>query len=171
LKKNLILTGMMGVGKTTVGKSLSLKLNMKFIDIDDIIEKQEGRTIRSIFENKGEDYFRNIEKKTTISELKKDNSVISLGGGSFLNSEIRNLILSNCISFWLDIKIELLVSRLKNIKKRPLLKKNNLSDSIKKIYLERKNIYKLANHRIDCNNKKLDLIVMTIIKLYGDIRN
>ena len=161
----------MGVGKTTIGKSLSSKLNMKFIDIDDIIEKKEGKTIKNIFENKGEDYFRNVEKKTTLAELRNDDCVISLGGGSFLNSEIRNFILSNCISFWLDMRTDLLEARLKNIKKRPLLMKNNLSDLLKKIYLERKKTYKSANHRIDCNNKRLDLIVMTIIKLYGDIRN
>jgi shikimate kinase len=89
MEKNLILTGMMGVGKTTIGKRLAKELSYAFIDMDKIIEKQEGESISSIFRNKGEDYFRKIEKKLTIIELKKNSSVISLGGGAFLNSTIR----------------------------------------------------------------------------------
>ena len=83
MEKNLTLTGMMGVGKTTVGKRLAKKLNYNFVDIDKIIEKKEGQSISLIFKNKGEGYFRKIEKKFTINELKKKNSVISLGGGAF----------------------------------------------------------------------------------------
>ena len=90
LGKNLTLTGMMGVGKSTVGKILAKKLQYTFIDIDKLIEKKEGLSINSIFENKGENYFRKVESKITLSELKKDNSVISLGGGAFLNDAIRN---------------------------------------------------------------------------------
>ena len=82
MKKNLLLTGMMGVGKSTVGKKLAKKLKLKFIDIDGLIEKKEKKTIKQIFENKSEDYFRKIEKKITLEELKKSNSVIALGGGA-----------------------------------------------------------------------------------------
>ena len=89
MEKNLALTGMMGVGKTTIGKRLAKKLNYAFVDIDKIIEKQEGESISSIFKNKGEDYFRKLETQQTLKELKKDKSVISLGGGAFLNSTIR----------------------------------------------------------------------------------
>ena len=71
MEKNLTLTGMMGVGKTTVGKRLAKKLNYNFVDIDKIIEKKEGQSISLIFKNKGEGYFRKIEKKFTINELKK----------------------------------------------------------------------------------------------------
>ena len=78
LKKNLVLTGMMGVGKTTIGKKLSRKLKMRFIDIDQIIEKKEKKSIKEIFDNKGEIYFRKIEKKITLDELKKSNLIIFL---------------------------------------------------------------------------------------------
>ena len=71
MKKNLVLTGMMGVGKTTIGKRLSRKLKMRFIDIDQIIEKNEKKTIKEIFEIKGESYFRKIEKNTSLNMLKK----------------------------------------------------------------------------------------------------
>ena len=86
--KNLTLTGMMGVGKTTIGKNLAKKLNYNFIDIDTVIEKKEGSPISLIFKNKSENYFRKIENDVTLSELKKKDAVISLGGGAFLNNSI-----------------------------------------------------------------------------------
>ena len=79
MEKNLTLTGMMGVGKTTVGKRLAKKLNYNFVDIDKIIEKKEGQSISLIFKNKGEGYFRKIEKKFTINELKKKVQLFLLG--------------------------------------------------------------------------------------------
>ena len=87
--KNLTLTGMMGVGKSTIGKNLAKKLKYNFIDVDKIIEAKEGLSINLIFKNKSESYFRKIENEITLSELKKNNSVISLGGGAFLNKAIR----------------------------------------------------------------------------------
>jgi len=152
LKKNLILTGMMGVGKSTVGKSLSKKLNMNFIDIDKLIEKNENSTIPKIFEENGEEYFRNLEKKISLLEIKKTESVISLGGGAFMNKEIRSIVLNTCCSFWLDLKIKTIEDRIKNSNKRPLLNKKNLRFSLNEIYNNRKDIYNLANHKIDCIN-------------------
>jgi len=166
LKKNLVLTGMMGVGKSTVGKSLSKKLNMFFLDIDTIIEKKTGKTIRKIFEEDGELYFRTLEVKTTLDEIKKTNSVISLGGGAFVDKKIRDMVLSKCVVFWLDLSPELIEKRLKNIKKRPLLSSSNLKATLSKIYLDRKKTYNLANYRIDCNKLNLDEIVKKIIDHY-----
>ena len=79
----------MGVGKTTIGKILAKKLNYNFIDVDKLIEATEGTSINLIFKNKSENYFRKIESEITLSELKKKNSVISLGGGAFINNQIR----------------------------------------------------------------------------------
>ncbi len=81
--KNLTLTGMMGVGKSTVGKNLAKKLNYKFVDVDKLIETKEGSSINLIFKNKSESYFRRIESEITLSELKSEKTVISLGGGAF----------------------------------------------------------------------------------------
>ena len=93
----------MGVGKSTIGKSLADKLSFKFKDIDKIIEIKEGCTIDNIFKNKGENYFRTLEKKITLNELKNENTVISLGGGAFLNKSIRREVKNTSVSFWLDI--------------------------------------------------------------------
>ena len=90
MKKNLVLTGMMGVGKSTVGKNLANKLSYSFIDVDKIIEEYEGSSIDIIFKNKGENYFRTIEYKITTNELNKKDSVISLGGGAFLDKVLED---------------------------------------------------------------------------------
>jgi Shikimate kinase len=162
---------MMGVGKSTVGKKLAKKLKFKFIDIDQIIEKKEKISIKEIFENKGEDYFRKIEKKISLDELKKNNAVIALGGGAFMNKSIRAEAKKSSISFWLDISMESLLIRLKNVKKRPLLDEDNLKDSVNKIYSERKKIYNKSNFRIKCNSKNTDQVINKIITLYENTEN
>ena len=156
----------MGVGKSTVGKRLARKLKLKFIDIDRIIEKKEKKTISEIFQIKGEDYFRKIEKRITLAILKKNNSVIALGGGAFINPTIRKESENSSISFWLDLKLDSLLIRLKNVKKRPLLNQENLKETINKIYSERKKFYNRSDFRIKCNSMSIEQIVSKIIKLY-----
>ena len=162
---------MMGVGKSTIGKSLASKLSYKFIDIDRLIEKKEGSTIEAIFINKNESYFRSLENRITLHELKKENTVISLGGGAFLNSSIRRSVKNYSISFWLDVNHNILIKRLKKSKKRPLLLKKNLDTTVKKIYLERKKTYSEANFKIRCENLKPELIVNKILDLYENSRD
>ena len=162
---------MMGAGKSTVGKILAKKLKRKFIDIDQIIEKKEKKSIKEIFDNKGEIYFRKIEKKITLDELKKSNLIIALGGGAFINDTIRREVKNTSISFWLDLGLKYLLPRLRNIKKRPLLNQENLEETIKKIYSDRKKFYNESSFRIKCNSTKIEVIVEKIIKLYADSRN
>ena len=162
---------MMGVGKSTVGKKLAKKLKLKFIDIDGLIEKKEKKTIKQIFENKSEDYFRKIEKKITLEELKKSNSVIALGGGAFMDSSIRKEAKNLSISFWLDLDIKSLLIRLKNVKKRPLLNQDSLEESAYKIYSERKKIYNMSDFKIRCKLMNTDQIVNKIIKLFESSEN
>ena len=164
--KNLTLTGMMGVGKSTIGKILAKKLDYNFIDVDKLIEKKENSSINLIFKNSGESYFRKIESEITLAALKKDNSVISLGGGAFINNLIRKNVKKLSISFWLDTPINELVKRLKKNKKRPLLFRKNIEETVKKIYFERKKIYNKADHRIKCNYKVSSEIAKKIINLY-----
>ena len=166
MKKNLTLTGMMGVGKSTIGKNLAKKLKYNFIDVDKIIEAKEGLSINLIFKNKSESYFRKIENDITLSELKKDNSVISLGGGAFLNKTIRRNAKKFSTSFWLDVPVYELIKRLKKSDQRPLLFKKNIDETVKKIYFDRKKIYNEADFRIRCNSLKSREIVNKILELY-----
>ena len=161
----------MGVGKSTIGKKLAEKLKLKFVDVDKIIEIKEKSTIKEIFENKGEHYFRKIEKKVTLEELKKNNLVMALGGGAFIDTSVRREIKSSCISFWLDLDVESLLIRLKNVIKRPLLDQDKLEQSINKIYSERKKIYNESNFRIKCNSMDKNKIIYKIIELYESSRN
>tara|TARA_B100001564_G_C20643385_1_gene673239 strand:+ start:48 stop:569 length:522 start_codon:yes stop_codon:yes gene_type:complete len=164
--KNLTLTGMMGVGKSTVGKILAKKLEYKFIDVDKIIETKEGSSINLIFKNKGENYFRKIENEITLLELKKDNSVVALGGGAFLNNAIRRNTKKLSVSFWLDLSIDQLVKRLKKSSQRPLLFKKDTAETVKRIYFERKKIYSEADYRVKCNSLKSGEIASRILNLY-----
>ena len=156
----------MGVGKTTIGKALSKELSMQFSDIDTIIEKKLKMTIKEVFKKQGEYFFRDLEEKITLQEMNKQGVVISLGGGAFMNTKIRNITLQNSKSFWLDLDINLLEQRLINSKKRPLLNVKNIKSSLKNIYVQRKDTYALANYKIDCNKLNDDLIIKKIIQIY-----
>ena len=170
MNKNLVLTGMMGVGKSTIGKSLADKLSYTFIDVDKLIEANEGCSINLIFKKKSEEYFRKLEKTISLQQLKRDNAVISLGGGAFLNESIRKAVRASSISFWLDVNLDELIKRLSKTKKRPLLDNKNLKETVYKIYLERKKTYSEANFKIKCNLKP-EMIVNKILKLYENSEN
>ena len=156
--KNLVFLGMMGSGKTTLGKIVSKKLNKEFIDIDQAIEVQEDMVISEIFEKKGEPFFRILEEKISLLSLKKKNAVISLGGGAFLNKKIQKEILKNHISIWLKWDSKNLINRIKNSQKRPIAMK--LSDNdLNKLINERSKIYSKAKYQIKCDRlTKLELM-------------
>ena len=166
MKKNLVLLGMMAVGKTTLGKIVAKKQELKFIDIDASIEKKNSMTIKEIFKKKGEKFFRMEEEKEVLKSLEKNNCVIALGGGAFMNKTVRENILKNAISIWLNVDIKTLNKRVKWNQKRPLLKEENNQKKITELYAERKNIYKLANHQIACDKLSKKNIAEKIIALY-----
>ena len=166
MKKSLVLTGMMGVGKSTLGKVLSLKLNSKFIDVDKLIEKREKMSIQNIFKSKDEKYFREIEEKITLEVLDTFPAVIALGGGAFINRNIRDKVLKRSISFWLDSNINTLLKRMSNKKKRPLIDKKSPKAELTKLYAKRKDAYKMADHKIDCSKYTKNEIIKQILKVY-----
>ena len=164
-KENLVFLGMMGSGKSSIGKLVAKKLKLDFIDVDKEIEKELGISISKIFEEKGEEYFRKIEEKTTLKVLKINSTVISLGGGGFINKIIRKEVLKNHISFWLNWNNQILLNRIKNSKKRPIAfnaKENELIDLIKK----RSNIYSKALYEIKCDKLSKSEIVKKILENY-----
>ena len=164
-KENLVFLGMMGSGKSSIGSLVAKKLKLNFIDIDEEIEKNLNTTIKKIFENKGENYFRKIEEQITLKKLKLTSTVISLGGGAFTNKNIRKEIIRNHISFWLNWDYQILLNRIKNSRKRPLTinaTKTELIDLIK----NRSNIYSKALYEIKCDNLTKSEIVNVIVKIY-----
>ena len=164
-KENLVFLGMMGSGKSSIGSLVSKKLNIDFIDVDNEIEKKTGTKISKIFENEGEKYFRDIEEIVTLKCLKKKKTVISLGGGAFLNTKIKKEVLDNHISFWLNWDSQTLVNRIKNSKKRPLANKSSKSE-IEDLIKKRSIIYSKAMYKINCENLSKKEIVRKIIKIY-----
>ena len=166
VKKNLVLLGMMASGKTTLAKIVSKKHNMKFIDTDNNIVKKNSMSIDEIFKSKGEAFFWKEEEKEVLQSLKNKNCIISVGGGAFLNKNIRENILKNAISIWLDVETEVLKKRLKKNNKRPLLDKENNQKQIEEIYNKRKKIYEMSNHKIKCTLLTKNKIVDKIIKIY-----
>ena len=164
-KENLIFLGMMGSGKSSIGSLVAKKLQLNFIDIDNEIETELGLSIKKIFESKGENYFRKFEEKITLRKLKLKPVVISLGGGAFTNRNIRKEVLKNHLSFWLNWSDEILVNRIKNSKKRPLVSnasENEIIDLIKK----RSNIYSKALYKIECDSLTKKEIVKKILNIY-----
>lgn len=144
-KINITICGMMGAGKTAVGKILAKKINFDFIDTDKIIEKKSGKSINKIFKDNGEKYFRVFEEQITKELLKKKNCVISLGGGTILSEKIRKILKENSYNIYLKVSVDILSRRLENSKNRPLLNKSNINQKISKLITQRENYYNEAN--------------------------
>jgi len=165
LKKNLVFLGMMGSGKSSIGYLISKKLNLIFVDVDNLIEEESQISISEIFKTKGEGYFRNLEQKITLKALKGVNKVIALGGGSFINDKIKKEVLINHFSFWLNCDESVLLKRIKGSKKRPLAFQST-DQEIKRLIKERTKIYSEAQFKINCNKLTKTEIVNKIIKIY-----
>ncbi|MFL2894325.1 MAG: shikimate kinase [Candidatus Pelagibacter sp.] len=165
MKKNLVLIGMMGSGKSTISRLLSDITNQNVFDTDKLIEKETKLKINEIFQKKGEDFFRKIEEKIVLNSLKFSNNIIDIGGGAFLNNKIREKIKNNCISVWLKCSEETLIPRIKNSKRRPkayLLKEKDLI----KLINNRSKIYSKADYKINCDTLTKKEIINKILKIY-----
>ena len=164
-KENIVFLGMMGSGKSNIGYLVSKKLNLDFEDIDQIIEDKLKMSIYDIFQKKGEKFFRNLEEKLTLKILKKHKTVISLGGGAFINPKIREEIIKNHYPFWLKWTSRTLIKRIQNSPKRPIsykAKYNELVNLIKK----RSIIYSKGTYKINCENLSKNEIVNKVIDIY-----
>ena len=144
-KNNITLCGMMGSGKSAIGKILAKKLNYNFIDVDKIIETDAGKTIKRIFEEDGEKYFRDLEEKITIKILEHKETIVSLGGGAIINKKIRNSIKKNSYNIYLKVDIDILKKRLQNSKTRPLIYKKNLKKELINLISNREKFYQKAD--------------------------
>ena len=159
---------MMGSGKSTIGRLLAQKLNLRFFDIDFLIEKKTNMKIAEIFEKKGEDEFRNLEKEITLKFLNKTKCVISLGGGAFINEIINKKVKKKGIAIWLNWNSQTLINRIRKNKKRPIAL--NLDDNeLKDLINSRSKIYSKANYKINCENMNMNEIVKKITQIYEHI--
>ena len=170
MNKNLVLIGMMGSGKSTIGKEISKKSILKFKDTDRLIENFEKMKIRDIFEQKGEEFFRILEEKIVLRTIKVQGQVLALGGGSVLNKKIRSEVLKNSISFWLNWKNNVILSRISNSRKRPILDFLDEKEIIKLIN-SRAKIYLKANYKISCDNLNKFQVTKKILKIYENEKN
>lgn len=161
--RNIFLVGFMGVGKTSVGGLLAQKLNCKFIDLDKLIVEQENSSIKDIFSKFGEEYFRELEYKTLASIINYTDSVIALGGGTFIFERNRNLIQQNGISIWLECDLDVILSRLNNDTLRPLYSN---PQQMQELLNKRLSAYSQANFTLNVStltiNETVDKIILLI---------
>ena len=163
MKTLIVLTGMMGCGKTSTGKLLARVLKFNFIDVDTEIEKDEKKTITQIFNDKGEQYFRFLEKEKIEEYSKLKKTVLSLGGGAFEDEKTRELLMKNGIVIYLKTTPEAIFKRIHSEIHRPLLRKNFSVDTIAFILKKRVKNYKQAHHTIETTNKKRKDVVRKIL--------
>ncbi len=153
--KHVVLVGMMGVGKTTVGRYVAKRLQRSFVDTDALIEQQEGTTIANLFGTKGEPYFRQRELETIRKVIGDPASVISIGGGAFLNPVVRYLLKDPAVSFYLQATEETLILRVGSGSTRPLLTpqaEEKLDDRLRRLLKEREATYELANYTVETDD-------------------
>ncbi len=159
--ENIYLVGFMGSGKSTVGRILAKKLDRKFVDIDTEIEKEQNKKIKDIFADKGEAYFRQLEKEKIEEFTKKKGCIVSTGGGLGADKNNMELMKKTGKVVWLDVDLEEILKRCSNDKNRPLL--NQPIEDLKKLYNQRKEVYSLAHIHINTSNQLPEQIAEKVI--------
>jgi shikimate kinase len=154
-RNNIILTGFMGSGKTTVGRKLSHKLCLRFIDIDVEVERYEGMSIKEIFEKKGESYFRVVESKVITKVSKMQNAIIATGGGSLLDPNSYQCLKNSGTIIWLKADLQTLLNRISDKADRPLLSD---PDNIENLFYQRSLIYEKSDIIIDTTSLSIDVV-------------
>lgn len=161
--RNVILTGFMGVGKTTVGKILAEKLKMRFVDMDEIAEREEGMSVFDIFERRGEPYFRKKEAEIFRRLLKDESVIISTGGGTFANPDLRRLSKQYATSVCLVCKFENIVPRIEEMRaSRPLLKDKSVEE-IRELFKIRAECYIDCDHCIEIDGLSPEQVVEKVL--------
>jgi shikimate kinase len=161
---NLILTGFMGTGKSSVGRLLAEKLGYVFKDIDEIIVRENGSTISEIFAKFGEAFFRSLEKDVLKRELMGDRMVVSTGGGAVIAEENRKLMRRQGLVINITATPDAILERLKNDNGRPLLADGNKTIIITKMLAQRESYYADADIQIDTTGKNVDDVVREILE-------
>ena len=163
-QRTVVLVGLMGVGKTTVGRPLAKALHLPFKDADAEIEAAAGRSISDIFSERGEAEFRVGEQRVIARLLAGPPLVLATGGGAFLNAETRELVRHNAVSVWLRADIDVLVRRVSRRDSRPLLKNANPREVLERLMRERDPIYAEADLVVETSESPHDAAVASILE-------
>ncbi len=164
ITKPLVLVGMMGVGKSTVGRKLAQMLEFDFFDADDEIVEAANMPITDIFDTYGEAHFRDGERRVIARLLEKPTCIIATGGGAFVEDETRAVIAQHGIAIWLDSDVETLVERVSRNNKRPLLRGGNIEHIVRTMKADREPFYKQAPIRAISDGGPHSQTVLRIIK-------
>ena len=154
LRRNIYLVGFMGTGKSTVGRELARFMGRKFVDMDVVVQRRLGKSVNQIFEEHGEEYFREKELEVATELSKQSNRVIATGGGTILNDEIRNMFADTGLIICLVADKDELIARLKRTDKRPLLRgdRDKFVEKVERLLEDRKNVYFRIPIRLDTTN-------------------
>lgn len=169
LSKPIVLVGMMGAGKSTVGTRLAKKLKVSFYDTDNMVQEIAGCSIDDIFKYAGEDFFREKERQVVEDLLKLNTCVISTGGGAFIDPVNRQLIKERSISIWLRADYETILERVSRRNTRPTLKADNKADLVEQLIEERYPIYAEADLCVNSDDGPHMIIVDDIIKKIANL--
>ncbi len=156
LPRSLVLVGLMGAGKSAIGRRLAARVGLPFADADREIERAAGLTIEDIFETYGEAAFRDVERRVIARLLREDLQVVSTGGGAFMDLDTRQIIAERGISLWLRADLDLLVARTGRRDNRPLLKQGNRRDILARLIDQRYPVYARADITIDSQDGPLE---------------
>ena len=152
MRRNIVLIGMMGAGKTVIGSELSRRLGRPFWDTDAEIERAAAMTIPEIFARDGEDFFRARESEVLARVLAEGDSIVSTGGGAWMRPANRECVARNGISVWLDCSLEILWQRVRHRPTRPLLQTANPRQTLERLLTERRPVYALADIRVEARS-------------------
>ncbi|CAF26785.1 shikimate kinase [Bartonella quintana] len=163
-KRALVLVGLMGAGKSVIGKRIATMLGLPFYDSDQEIEKAAQMTITEFFKVYGESEFRALEQHVTLSLMKKSPLVLATGGGAYINEDIRQVINKNGISIWLKADLDILMKRVSRHPTRPLLQTANPKETMKKLMEQRYPIYAKANLTINSYKESRHTVAQNVIR-------
>jgi shikimate kinase len=161
--RSVVLVGMMGAGKTSVGKRLALRLGLPFVDADQAIEEAANQTIPEIFAEHGEAYFRDGERRVIARLLRDGRQALATGGGAWINAETRTAIGEAGLSVWLRAEPEVLFERVKRRSNRPLLQTADPEGTLRRLVAERYPVYALADVTIESRDVPHDVVVEDVL--------
>jgi len=166
--RSIVLVGLMGAGKTVIGRLLARQLNLPFVDADHEIEAAAGMSIKELFAEHGEAYFRDGERKVIRRILKNGPQILATGGGAIMNDETREAIARRGVTLWLNADLDVLMERVSRRNTRPLLQTADPRAVMKKLLDERYPVYRLSDVHVTSRNVQKQVIVNEAVKALCD---